>query len=218
MSIFTLTMLCFISFTNFACDKYMQIIGNGIIKKENRVLQTFDEIKIDGSMDLIAICGTAQKVELEADSNLISLIKTDVIDKTLHVYSENNYSSKNNQVIYISIDNLSKITLNGSSSIKISDLSNELFEISINGSGNIKADGKTKVFNIDINGSGSIQSEKLEAKNVYVNISGSGNAEIKAIDTLDISITGSGNVIFSGDPNITNQEIVGSGSITKRQI
>jgi hypothetical protein len=194
----------------------VQIIGDGNITKESRVLQTFNEIKIDGSVNLIAICGSAQKVELEADSNLISLIKTDVINKTLHVYSDKNYSSKNKQVLYISIENLSKISLNGSSSIKISDLSNELFEIIINGSGNIIADGKTKVFMIDINGSGSIQSENTESENVNIKISGSGNAEVKAIDTLNISIRGSGHVIFYGNPNIIKQEIHGSGSITKR--
>ncbi len=105
-----------------------------------------------------------------------------------------------------------KLEINGSGSINTCFNTTKNTYGDIRGSGDINLSGKSNSFDISINGSGEIKAFKYLVNQAKVEISGSGNTEINAINNLNIEINGSGSVTYKGKPAI-NSDISGSGSI-----
>lgn len=191
--------------------------GSGVSKKEIRNVATFDSIEIRGSMELTNVevnSQKPQKLELEADNNLLPLIETTVKDGTLSISHKKQIRQKTKIKAYINVQNLKELKTSGSSFANIKNINNKEFELDISGSSKIIASGLTDKFEVDISGSGNIDAKNLKANKAEIDISGSGKAFVSAKDFLNVKIKGSGDVTYFGNPQI-EQKIAGSGSINK---
>jgi hypothetical protein len=56
----------------------------------------------------------------------------------------------------------------------------------------------------------------LTARSVTATVPGSGRLEVQATHSLDASITGNGMIAYSGDPEMLEQDVTGSGAILPR--
>ena len=137
----------------------------------------------------------------------------------------NKYKDLRKIKINIPVEDINKISLNGSGNITSKDiLENKAFAIKLNGSGNIEVNlnsdeiitkingsgniilrGKSKESEFEINGSGSIQAIDLLSRRVDAKINGSGNIELFSINNPSTKINGSGN-IHSYGPNKFNHK------------
>lgn len=211
------------------------IYGNGKKVKDQRTVTEFTSLRVNGPFEIQLVSGTTGTITLEGSENIVSLITTDVTDRTLTIELPKGVkfkAHKNNKVkikipYYTSLSNIylkgagtitanhtlntnMRVMLEGPGSINL-DLYAAKGEACVLGSGNIKLTGAVQDFECKIIGSGSLEAKKLECVNVDVTVSGSGNADIVCNQAITGKISGSGNVIVAGNPKTQDLKRQGGG-------
>jgi hypothetical protein len=206
--------------------------GNGNVVSEKRNISSFNKISISGAYEVLLNNGTQEKLEIEADENLLELIETEVINSTLFITSTQPIGNSESLKLYITTVNLNKIDVSGA--IELSNkgfFTTENLEIEVSGAADIELAvhienltmnmsgasettlvGNVDNFEIEISGAGELDALKLKTRNTTIAISGAGSASVFAKKTLDISVSGAASVHYKGSPKIT-KSISGAGSI-----
>lgn len=170
--------------------------GEGPIVEKAVNIDNFEGIELDESILVYLKQGDSQKVTISAPQNIIDLLST-------------NIDGNNWQIDFLKC-------IKTEEKVKIYIESNNIHEISIDGSGEIFSDGQIESdeLSIEISGSGLVDLD-LRVKELETEISGSGDAQLKGETKLhDIEINGSGDVkaydLLSDESEI---EINGSGDV-----
>ena len=103
----------------------------------------------------------------------------------------------------------------GSQNVDLGHLDQKSLNVTIPGSGKIRAEGKVENLNVNVFGSGKADFSKLAARNVAVHIFGSGLAIVAPSGTLEASIMGSGAVHLTTRPKTITRSITGSGQVVE---
>lgn len=206
---------------------------------EDRHLSGFNAVSASGSWDVYITQGSTESVKVEAPSDVIGKIITEVDGGTLKIYSKNSnwgWSMGNKKIaIYVTAKSLNSITMSGSGDIffkngikgdklalRLSgsgDITgpvtvNEL-ESSISGSGDIKVSGTAKTSAVKVVGSGDFTGSDLVTQSTMVKVAGSGDARVNASQKVDASVVGSGDVYYTGGATNVSSSSAGSGDIHK---
>lgn len=217
------------------------VTGSGKLQTESRAVGSFQAIALHGSMNLVLRQAAREALELRADDNLLPLIETRVVNRngvpTLDIGTKDrsSYSSRNPVTVTVDVVTLTalavsgsgevsgeglkapalKVSLSGSSDLKLGKVSFDEASVKISGSGKADLSGKAARLTLSISGSGDATTRELDVDDVIVSIAGSGSASVNARKTLGVSIAGSGSVDYGGDPSIKTS-VAGSGSVKKR--
>lgn len=207
------------------------IKGNGKIISDEVNIGDYRHINVSASCDIVYEQKINQKpyLRIEADENLRNRIMINSRNGNLSISTK---GAAGKFRIYTNSTSLSRIKFSGSGTLTLKgEINSPDLDISISGSGNIKADkincpntglsvsGSGSVYlsgnsyNCDykISGSGSIDAYKLKATKVSCRLSGSGNAKVYASESLDVRVSGSGGVSYKGSPQNINKTLSGSG-------
>lgn len=190
--------------------------GNGIAKKENRKVDVFSSIEVNGAFNVYVECRKKQNLELSGDSNILPHIVTRVKGNTLQITTSKTICPKTVLEVRISADNIEKAIASGAVDLSISGVNNNNLYVEVDGAGDIKAAGKTKSFKINISGSGDVKAKELQAENVEVSVNGAGNAVVYASRKLKAEINGAGDISYYGNPKEVSENISGAGDIIKK--
>ena len=233
----TLFCLCF-SLTSVQAQNWWGngVKGEGPVVRKTLDLDQFNAIKLTFSGDVYLKQGNRQEVVVEAQQNIIDLMKRDVRDGTWKIGFEKNVSKTKPVKVYITVPTLTKIGVSGSGNIKTENAFTGLgnMAVHVSGSGDIKADltaksikthisgsgdvalrGSAQNHDIHISGSGDVTSYDFRTDNCEIHISGSGECEVNVQENLDIHISGSGDVYYKGDPNVRSK-VRGSGDVVSK--
>jgi Putative auto-transporter adhesin, head GIN domain len=198
-----------------ACSPVFGIQGSGVEATVTRTVEPFQRIRIAGSGDAIVRVGEKQRVTIVCDDNLIEHVRTHVDDGTLELGMERgSYRLKKGLRFEISVPRLTGASIAGSGDIDVSGIDAESFDVSIAGSGEVRASGRAERLDVDIAGSGDAALYPLAARSVEVDIAGSGDVAVSASEDLNAQIFGSGSVHYRGDPRV-KRTIAGSGEVSK---
>lgn len=216
----------------FSCTSSVQLSGQ--TAKITRNVPAFKSVSLSISADVLISQGSQQKVEIEADKNVIDIIETDVRGDDLVIKTEDFFWHNIGKVmIYITVPELDglqvsgsgdivaqtpivteeiQLNISGSGSIQIEELESQDVNATITGSGDIRLAGNITASNLKtvITGSGDFRAENFAVRNAKVNITGSGTARIYVTNELETNITGSGDVHYLGNPLI-DANSTGSG-------
>jgi hypothetical protein len=226
---------CFLLLSGFTIQS--AFAGLQEVKKENRNVGVFSSINFAISGDLYLSQGDKNEVVIEADSDILEKITTEVKGNTLTIEFDKWYNYRGNGKInvYITTKNIEKIMLTGSGNIinktainspdlvlvvtgsgKIlfDNLTTQNIESTISGSGDIKLKSSTKAKSVEavITGSGDIDMSMISFETGDLSITGSGSITANVVDKLEALITGSGKITYIGKPLI-DASITGSGKI-----
>jgi hypothetical protein len=228
----------FIAATLSSCFKDFQhtIAGNGKMVTESRTLSAFEKVTASGSFDVEIIADSgSSRVEIDAESNIVPVIRTEIHGNELEIDFENHTWITTHKQIRIRVftSRLSGMHLSGSGTMTAGNFSGSSMEAEVSGSGKIffsftgqhvdfdisgsgKITGTGKVVDqvMKVSGSGDLGALDMEAENSTIHISGSGSANVFATKTLNAEISGSGNVTYKGSPSV-NSSISGSGKVIK---
>lgn len=210
------------------------IDGNGNVKNETRAVNSFNKIDISGGFEIIINQGKRERVEIEADDNLLELIETKVKNSTLYISSEEPIGNAESLKIYITVVDVNDIDAAGA--IELTNkgtYETERLEIDVSGAADINLDlvvenlsmdmsgasettlsGTANNFEIEISGAGELQAKKLKTRNSTIDISGAGSAIVFVKKTLKVDVSGAGSVQYKGNPKI-EKSISGAGSVTE---
>lgn len=209
--------------------------GSGPVVSETRSTSSFNDLSLSIPADVYIYQGNDEGITIEAQDNILDVIRTDVKHDELEIRFDNGIIAKRYERIkvFITTNDLSMIRISGSGNvynetpivtdelnIKISgsgnvelrDIDAPLVEARVSGSGKVNLSGFCAEQNLDISGSGDIYAFGLLSETVRINISGSGKSEISASEYIDATISGSGKVYYKGHPDVDSR-ISGSGGI-----
>lgn len=193
-----------------------KVTGSGNIKSETRPVSGFSAVNLAIPAKLTVVQSGSESILIEADDNLLPLIETDVSSGVLKIrWTERNLSVSSKKI---------RITVN----------LNTVKGLSVDGSGDILADGlKFTELRAAIGGSGDIRLSNLTGERVKASVAGSGDVlltgnigvfdasiagsgDIKAerlhAKTVSISIAGSGNAVVSAADTLS-VSVAGSGDV-----
>ncbi|MBK0378150.1 head GIN domain-containing protein [Mucilaginibacter segetis] len=206
---------------------------------QDRHLSGFNAVSVAGSFDVYITQGSSESVKVEAPSDVIDRIITEVDGGVLKIYTKNNthfnWGKNRKMVIYVALKDVKDISLAGSGdiffkdglrapslSLKLAgsgDITGKLdvnkLESSIAGSGDITLTGRAQNSSIRVVGSGDYTANSLTTVTAAVSIAGSGDARVNVSEKLDASVMGSGDVHYTGSVKNISTSKSGSGSISR---
>lgn len=190
-----------------------RIQGSGVAKTEDRAVEQFDKVTVEGAADVRITVGPQTQLSVQTDDNILPLIETKVKGDTLVISSTQSYSTRLGVKVTISVPQLAGISIRGSGDVDVSGINGETFSASISGAGDVTASGTVGKVDASIRGSGDLKLGELQAKSASISIAGSGDVTVNAAEELSVSIAGSGDVKYKGSPSKVSKSIAGSGSV-----
>src|SRR6266850_3654482 len=119
------------------CRFHRGIAGTGVRKTEKRELKSFNAIDTTGAYELDITCQKPASVEIEADNNILPLIKTEVRDGILFVSNDQQYHSSKPTKLRITLPELNSVSSHGAGQIKIADANSSDLRIDSTGAASV---------------------------------------------------------------------------------
>lgn len=214
----TLLLLCVaLTVALSGCSLGKGIKGSGNRKAEKRELPAFKAIDTTGAYEVEVRCQQPASFEIEADDNILPLIKTEVRDGVLYVSTQQRYNSGKAVALRISLPELIAASSRGAGDISVQDAKSDDLKIESTGAATIKAAGKVKNATISSTGAGDIDTSQLQAEKARVTVAGAASVNVYASEQLDVSVSGAGSVAYSGNPKTVNKSVTGIGSVEKKE-
>lgn len=209
--------------------------GEGPVQTETRSVSDFHAISVQISGKIEVRISEQHSVKVQAQENLLPILKTEVRNGKLRIYFDKNVSYSKDLVVWVSAPAFDEFELAGSGQLEVFDpIQNDRLDLSIAGSGDIilpeaqvnkmqcniagsgdiQVGGRTTDVRFKIAGSGDIDAKNLVAEHADAKISGSGKVNCYANQTLDANVSGSGDIYYSG-PASVNSDVSGSGKIKR---
>ena len=215
-----------------------KVRGNGKVTTETRSTGDYDGVKCAGSMDYVLVAGTEGKITIEAESNLMEYIVTEIKNNNLIVKVKKGYNLKPsfNKALKVTIPfkDISSVSLAGSGDVwnedkiksnsldvslagsgdMVLDIEANSVEGSLAGSGDMTLKGNTNDLTVKVAGSGDISAFGLQANNTKASVAGSGDIEVVSNKSLYARVSGSGDIEYKGNPDKEDTKVSGSGTIS----
>lgn len=215
-----------------ACTKHYD---EGPMTTQTRNVPEFHSVSTSGSHQVLFVYDTLNtNISIQAGSNLIPYITTDVQNGILYIEEEPN-NIRNNKLVKITVPvneinglyflgsgtcsggpifspNGLTLGLYGSGAVNL-NVNTSSSQIETDGSGSLSLHGFSPICNLNATGSGQFNGRNLITEHSVISLSGSGQVEVYATENLEALLTGSGSIRYWGHPNNTSFQITGSGSI-----
>ncbi|WP_445955628.1 head GIN domain-containing protein [Yeosuana sp.] len=225
----------------FSCNFDMNfgpgIKGNGHVEIENRTLnQSFNAIKASQGLDVYLTQGNEESIVIEADENLHSLIKTEVKDNELRIYTEKSIGYASSKKIMVTFKDISKITsTSGSDVMSTNTINADHLELNTSSGSDMKLDvntrslscnsssgsdlklsGNTGKLNAEASSGSDIKAADLIAQSSHVTASSGADITVNTAKELTAKASSGGDIKYYGNPEIVNKKDGPSGSISKQ--
>lgn len=192
-----------------------KIKGSGNFITEKRDVSDFQKVSVSGIFKVEIVAQKDFSVEVDADDNLMPLIKTRVSGDTLKIESEKKFSGSKKVLIRVYAPNIEELDLSGVTKTKVTNLDNESFKIDTSGVSKIYVEGKTSELTIDMSGASKIEAKELEAKKVSIDGSGATKAYVKVTEEISADLSGASRVRYLGSPSDVNKKTSGVSKLSQ---
>lgn len=212
-----------------------KISGNNDVKTRTVTTSDYDAISVTGSMDVELVSGNEGNIKVTTDENLHEYLVIESNDGILKIKTKKNVSLRTKKGIHITVpfNDINELNLKGSGDIKTKNtIKTSGFDVDLTGSGDILLDIEANEINAKVTGSGDLEltgrvtdlevkvtgssdfkGSDLTSTNTQVYVSGSGSAKVNASESIKARINGSGDVRYSGNPEFSDNKVMGSGTI-----
>ena len=194
-----------------------EAVGSGNVITETRQVSGFERIRFRGSGRLIVDQTGVESLTIEAEDNIVPLLRSDVENGVLilGLRPGTRIVAYKPIIFRLTVRQLTGIDASGSGSTEVNGLDTPRFVFDGGGSGNARLAGKSGSQEVSLSGSGEYDAEMVTSRTATVRVSGSADVVMNASDSLDVEVSGSGEVRYVGDPRLS-QRISGSGSVTRK--
>jgi hypothetical protein len=222
----------------FGCEHFdwsetPTVRGSGNTVSETRVVSQFDRVTVSGSGQMLIVQDDQESLTIQADDNLLPLIKSEVLEGQLKIGPEHVNLSPTKTIHYsLHLKNIKELQLSGSlaaaaralkadplflgisgsGKLQVQKLEAGDLKVQISGSGDIDLGGKVNRQDIHISGSGNYRAGNCESQDAVIHVSGSADATVWVHGALDAQVSGSGDIKYYGSPQTTSH-VAGSGSV-----
>lgn len=189
------------------------IQGNGTLAVESRTASAAQALEVSGPFHVDVRVGGAQSLEIEGDSNLLPMVRTESNGSTLRIYIDGNINTKQTLRVRYSAPVLNKVVSSGSGAMNVENLKGGAFSIQSTGSRNVALSGKVDRLDVKLTGSGNVNASGLGSSGANLNLVGSGRVTLGPVngDSVTAYLHGSGDVMATGTVKSLNARVKGSG-------
>jgi len=174
----------------------------------------FTSVDLRGSDDVDVKTGSAFSVSADGDPKALDQLDIRVYDGALRIgrkeHAGGSWGNDQGARIHVVLPKLTSASTSGSGDLDLSGIQGDTLDLSIAGSGSIKAAGKIGKLDASIAGSGDIDTNGLPASSADISIAGSGNLTGVVNGAASVSLVGSGDVKLTGGAKCSVSS-VGSG-------
>jgi hypothetical protein len=188
-------------------------VGDGRLAHERRAAGSVSAIDVSGPLEVNVRVGPAPSLEIDADSNLLPLIRTEVTGGTLRMWVEGNVRSNNSLRVTYTLPTLTQARASGSGRVTISELNGAPLDFSKSGSGSVQLSGQVSRLDVQQSGSGQVNASALRTGDANLTMNGSGRMSLGQVqgNALTANVHGSGSLQASGSVAALNAHVHGSG-------
>jgi len=192
--------------------------GNGAVTNATRPVADVSGLRIENrhrvDMEVDIRVGAAPSLVIEADSNLLPLVHTEVRGNTLRVWTEDEIRTAKPIRVHYTVPQLTNLESTGSLRTDVQGLNGGSLQVSHTGSGRLELRGTLNNLDVRHTGSGSMYADGLESRSAQVDMVGSGRVNIGSVrgDSLRVTASGSGGFYARGIVRTLDVQLQGSGS------
>lgn len=230
----TVCLSCLLFSCNLAFDG---IKGEGeVIRKEKTINTNFNAIKASRGLDVILMKSNERTITVEANENLHNHIEVYVENETLYVTSDKNIYRADEKNIFVSYQDISKITSSSGASIisqepviqkeltvnasSGSDIELSVRAENINSSvssgAHIKLSGKTNRHQASASSGADIRSQDLQSAIAQASASSGASIKIYANNQFTGKATSGADINYYGDPQKVDEVENSGGNVRRR--
>jgi hypothetical protein len=211
--------------------------GSGNVVAETREVSGFRALEVSYPAQVFVSQGSQESLKIEAEDNLLPLLKTEVKNGTLQIFYRRENGKHVNPTktvkVTIVVKDLADVDFSSAGELTIEKLKTDSLDVSMSGAGNLNLDGvqvnglgvnlsgagtmtasgETEDLDLNISGLGDFKGGDLHGQVARVNISGAGSATVWVDRDLTAGISGAGSIRYYGSASVTKQ-ISGVGSVS----
>lgn len=197
--------------------------GNGNVETDLRAVNSeFTEVKASEGLDVFITQSNETSIKVEADENIIGLIRTDIENNTLRIHLEEKVGWAKSKKITVSLPEITRLEtssgadltttetiktdrleLNSSSGSDI-NVSVNADEVNCNTSSgaDIRVSGTANILYADASSGSDIKAGNLRVKRAVANASSGGDVTVHATDEIESKTSSGGDVHYSGNASV----------------
>jgi hypothetical protein len=198
---------------------HAQVRGSGRIERELRDLPAFDAVSVHSGIHASVDMGEQAPVQIDADDNILPLVVTEVVDRTLEIRFASHGSIWSSETVQVRVriprvralsasggaelrarvdaDDLA-VTSSGGAEVRVTAMNASRLRVDGSGGSRVQLAGSADDVKLHISGGTRVRAASLAARTVRVKGSGGASAEIRATDTLRGSLSGGSTVRLLG--------------------
>lgn len=190
--------------------------GSGRVATESRGVRDFKGVDVGGTFQVEIVAGKDFAVEIEADDNLIPLVRTDVRGGVLYIETDGRVSTENGLKARIFAPDIDSIDASGVARVNLSGVGNEEVRVDTSGASKIAVEGETGKLIVEVSGASSVDAEKLKARSAAVNASGASSVSVFAAEAIRSDASGASRIVYSGGPKSVQKSVSGAASVVSK--
>lgn len=211
------------------------IRGNGKIEKEERKVESFKGVVAGGAFDVYLKQGNETSLFVEADENLLPVIKTEVRGDILRISTTEGIKNSNKLNIYITMPLLEKLEVSGACEVKgegrfnMENLELEAsgaseveliintssLDLTMSGSSEVELSGNASEFEVQLSGASELEAFELITDKCEIEASGASSADIYVNIELEVNASGASDINYKGEA-YSKADVSGAASLDKK--
>ena len=210
--VFSLLFVMFFSVSAFA----QSVKGSGkVVKDDNRKVGNFTKIHVASGIDGFVKQGNENKIVIEADDNIIKLVKTEVKDGTLKVYIDKNVKKTTKLNVYITAKTIEGLHASSGADLVVETvIKGKSLACKATSGADLYVSAEVDNFNGSSSSGADLEIKNLTANSVNLKVSSGADLEIEAgsAKSVNASASSSGDIDAIGFTTETCNANASSGS------
>lgn len=212
------------------------IEDSGVHGSKNLSLKPYDELEVSGPIKVLLLQDSSYQLKIEADSNILALVKADVSGSTLTLKLDaEKYCGTDSITVTAGIGDLKKIAITEavslftSSRINLNDLNIDMtgatvvrldlnaakLSIDNDGAADIHLMGQAGLHQLKSKGSIRLEAFDFVTGGYDLDIEGAGKANINVLNDLKVKTTGATEIYYKGNPKNVEEKKSGVSKLQK---
>lgn len=210
--------------------------GNGHVVNEARnVTETFTEVKVSEGLDVYVTQGNSTAINVEADENIIDLIRTDIKNGTLRIHTEKPIGRAKAKRVHLTMPRVTRLAASSGADLESTDVisaerlvldsssgadihvtvnAGEI-ECSTSSGSDIRVSGTAEMLIADASSGSDINASDLEVKNCIAEASSGADITVNASQEINARASSGGDIKYSGNPVVVKKNSSSSGHVKK---
>lgn len=190
--------------------------GSGDISSQKRDLTDFNAIDVGGAFQVEIVAQQDFSVEVEADDNLLPMIRTEVDGGVLKIETDGRISPTKPIRIRISAPDINTMDISGVAAVTATGMKNAKTSVDLSGKSTLSISGQTDKLVVEISGASHLDAEELKAVDAVIDASGASRTKVNLTGDLRADASGASSIIYSGTPGDVEKSSSGAASISRK--